>query len=207
VVRGSFMSLFANATRARRYVSVILVGVPIWYVIGILVTFSPEVGKAMGLKVAPDAALAIIVSYTGLAAGDLTSGALSQIMKSRKRAVLLFLILTACAMGFYFLTGARSLGFFYTACALLGFGTGYWAVFVTVAAEQFGTNIRATATTTAPNFVRGSVVLVTLAFNMLKGSLGVPGSAVAVGIVVLVVAGVSLLGLEETYGKSLEFVE
>src|SRR5207302_10463179 len=136
-------------------------------------------GKAMGMKTPPDAAVAIMVNYAGLAAGDLTSGALSQIMRSRKRAVLLFLVLTACAMGFYFLAGARSLTFFYAACVALGFGTGYWAVFVTVAAEQFGTNIRATATTTAPNFVRGSVVLLTLAFNALKGALGVPGSAIA----------------------------
>jgi putative MFS transporter len=207
IARGSFLSLFANAARARRYVSIIMVGVPIWYVVAILVTFSPEVGKAMGMKTPPDAAVAIMVSYAGLAVGDLTSGALSQIMRSRKRAVLLFLVLTACAMGFYFVAGARSLTFFYAACVALGFGTGYWAVFVTVAAEQFGTNIRATATTTAPNFVRGSVVLLTLAFNALKGTLGVPGSAIAVGVVTLALAGVALLGLEETYGKSLEFVE
>jgi putative MFS transporter len=90
---------------------------------------------------------------------------------------------------------------------LLGIATGYWAVFVTVAAEQFGTNLRATATTTAPNFVRGAVVPVTLAFNALKGSLGVIGSALTVGVVTLVLAGVSLMALDETYGKSLEFVE
>lgn len=207
VVRGSFLKLFSNAARARRYVSVVLVGVPIWYVVAILITFSPEVGKAMGMTKPPDAAFAIMVNYAGLAAGDLTSGALSQIAKSRKRAVLAFLVITAIAMTFYFVFGARSMTTFYAACALLGFGTGYWAVFVTVAAEQFGTNIRATATTTAPNFVRGSVVLVTIAFNALKGALGVPGSAIAVGVVTLVIAVVALMGLEETYGKSLEFVE
>ncbi len=207
VVRGSFLKLFSNAARARRYASVVLVGVPIWYVVAILITFSPEVGKAMGMTKAPDAAFAIMVNYAGLAVGDLTSGALSQIVKSRKRAVLAFLVITALAMIFYFGFGARSLTTFYVACALLGFGTGYWAVFVTVAAEQFGTNIRATATTTAPNFVRGSVVLVTLLFNGLKGALGVPGSAIAVGVLTLVIAIVALMGLEETYGKSLEFVE
>ncbi|HEY2366438.1 MAG TPA: MFS transporter [Polyangiaceae bacterium] len=207
IARGSFMSLFANAARARRYVAVILVGVPIWYAVAILVTFSPEVGKAMGMTRAPDAAIAIAINYAGLAAGDLTSGALSQIVKSRKRAVLVFLGITAASMVFYFAFGARSLTWFYAACALLGFGTGYWAVFMTVAAEQFGTNIRATATTTVPNFVRGSVVPITLAFNALKSTFGVRGSAIAVGAMTLLLASVALFRLDETYGKSLEFVE
>ncbi len=207
VARGSFLKLFSSWSRARRYVSVVCVGVPIWYVVAVLVTFGPEVGKAMGLQTAPDAGFAIMVNYAGLAVGDLTSGVLSQILKSRKRAVFAFLVLTALAMVFYFSFGARSLTMFYAACAALGVATGYWAVFVTVASEQFGTNIRATATTTAPNFVRGSVVLVTLAFNALKTSLGVPKSAIAVGVVTLVVAMIALTGLEETYGKSLEFVE
>jgi len=207
IARGSFLRLFASAKRARKYVSVILVGVPIWYSVAILVTFSPEVGKAMGMKPAPDAGFAVMLNYAGLAVGDLTSGALSQIVKSRKRAVSVFLVLTAAAVAFYFGLGGRSLGFFYTACVLLGVATGYWAVFVTVAAEQFGTNIRATATTTAPNFVRGAVVPVTLAFNAMKGTLGVKGSAIAVGAVTLVLAAVALTNLDETYGKSLEFVE
>jgi MFS transporter, putative metabolite:H+ symporter len=110
-------------------------------------------------------------------------------------------------MIFYFTFGGRSLTFFYAACMLLGIGTGYWAVFVTVAAEQFGTNIRATATTTAPNFVRGSVVLVTLVFNALKGTMTIPHAAIVVGAVTLVIAVIALWNLEETYGKSLEFVE
>jgi putative MFS transporter len=205
--RGSLLALFGNFSRARKYVSVILVGVPIWYAVAILVTFSPEVGKAMGMSRPPDAAFAIMMNYSGLAIGDLSSGVLSQIVKSRKRAVLVFLVITAIAIAFYFGLGGRSLAWFYAACVLLGFGTGYWAVFVTVAAEQFGTNIRATATTTAPNFVRGAVVPVTLAFNGLKGALGVVGSAIAVGAFTLILAGAALFGLEETYGKDLEFTE
>jgi len=207
VVRGNFLTLFSSWGRAKRYASVVLVGVPIWYVVAILITFAPEVGKAMGMKTAPDAAFAIMMNYAGLAAGDLASGALSQIVKSRKRAVLAFLVLTVLAMIFYFTVGARSLATFYAACVVLGIATGYWAVFVTVASEQFGTNIRATATTTAPNFVRGSVVLVTSAFNALKGAMSIPASAIVVGAVTLVVAIIALGGLEETYGKSLEFVE
>jgi MFS transporter, putative metabolite:H+ symporter len=207
VTRGSFVRLLASRDRARRYVSVILVGVPIWYVVAVLVTFSPEIGKAMGMAKPPDAAFAIMVNYAGLAVGDLASGSLSQIVKSRKRAVRVFLGITTVAIAVYFAVGGRSLELFYASCVLLGIGTGYWAVFVTVAAEQFGTNLRATATTTVPNFVRGAVVPVTLVFNALKGRLGVEGSAIAVGAVTLVLAGFALRSLDETYGKSLDFVE
>jgi putative MFS transporter len=103
--------------------------------------------------------------------------------------------------------GRTSLAAFYASCCVLGFGAGYWAVFVTVASEQFGTNVRATATTTAPNFVRGSVVLLTFSFRHLKDALGVVGSAAAVGVVTMVIAAVALVALEETYGKNLDYVE
>ena len=46
VARGNFFALFANPARTRRYLSVVLVGLPIWYVIGILITFAPELGAA-----------------------------------------------------------------------------------------------------------------------------------------------------------------
>ncbi len=207
VSRGNFFRLFSSWERAKKYVSVILVGVPIWYAVSILVTFAPEVGKAMGMSKPPDAAFAIMINYSGLAVGDFTSGALSQIVKSRKRSLSVFLLLTAISVAVYFAIGGRSLFVFYACCALLGVATGYWAVFVTVASEQFGTNLRATATTTAPNFVRGAVVPVTLAFNALKGSLGVRGSAIAVGTVTLALAAVALANLEETYGKDLDFID
>ncbi len=207
IERGNFFALFATRSRVRRYVTVILVGVPIWYAVAILVTLSPEVGRAMGLKPAPDAAFAILVNYAGLALGGFASGLLSQRLKSRKRALLAFILITAASLPIYFFLGRHSLALFYAASVVLGFGTGYWSVFVTVAAEQFGTNVRATATTTAPNFVRGSVVPVTLAFNALKGPLGVVGSAAAVGAITLVIALLALRSLPETYGKSLDFVE
>jgi len=206
VQRGSFFKLFETWPRARRYVCVILVGVPIWYAVGILVIFAPDLGAAMHMKELPNTGTAIMVNYAALAAGDFASGALSQVLRSRKRALLVFLGITVAAMAFYFVFGGRSLGTFYAACAVLGFGTGYWAVFVTVASEQFGTNIRATATTTVPNFVRGSVPILTTSFVALK-SHGLVWSAVIVGSVTVAVALVALFGLEETYGKSLEFVE
>jgi MFS family permease len=207
IQRGNFFALFTSRSRVQRYFTVILVGVPIWYAVGILITTAPEMGAAMGMSPAPKAAIAILFNYAALAIGGFASGVLSQRLRSRKRALLVFLMITAASLPIYFLLGRQSLFWFYAASVVLGFGTGYWSVFVTVAAEQFGTNVRATAATTAPNFVRGSLVPVTLAFNALKGPLGVVGSAAVVGAATLVMALLALGGLTETYGKSLDFVE
>jgi MFS family permease len=207
VVRGSFFKLFSTVSRARRYVSVILVGIPIWYVVAILIGLSPEIGKAMGMAVPPSPGRAVMFCYIGLAAGDFGSGALSQLLKSRKRVLTGFLLLTALFIVGYFLLAGQSLFTFYAICLCLGFSAGYWAVFVTVASEQFGTNIRGTATTTAPNFVRGAVVPMSLGFQALKPMLGVLGSAVAVGIAALTLAFLGLRGIEETHGKDLDFLE
>lgn len=207
VSRGNFFLLFTRGSRALRYLGVILVGVPIWYAVGILVTFSPEIGGALGMKPTPEAAKSVMYCYIGLAIGDFASGALSQVMKSRRRVLALFLVLTCAAIAAYFAFGNRSLFAFYSIVGFLGFATGYWAVFVTVASEQFGTNVRATATTTAPNFVRGAVVPLTAIFTALKPRLGVPWSAGAVGIGTMIIAFAALMALEETYGRDLEFVE
>jgi putative MFS transporter len=207
VPRGNFLSLFASGARVRRYVSVILVGVPIWYVVGVLITFAPELGKAMGLSPAPTAPSAVLAVYSGLVLGDFGSGFLSQVLKSRKKVLLGFVLATVVGLAAYFTLGRLSLFAFYGVCVFLGVATGYWAVFVTVASEQFGTNIRATVTTTAPNFVRGSLVPVTLLFEALRGPLGVTRSALAVGVATLIIALLSLLGLPETYGKDLDYVE
>lgn len=207
VARGDFLLLFRTRERARRYLSVILVAVPIWYVVGVLVTFSPEFGRAMGMQPVPSASRAVMVCYIGLSLGSLVSGTLSQVYRTRNRIVAWFLGLTAAAVALYFLVGPRSLGTFYATCAIAGVAGGYWAVFVTMASEQFGTNIRATATTTAPNFVRGSVVPVTSAFQLGIPYLGLVGSAVAVGAVTLAVAALALWGLDETHGKDLDYVE
>ena len=187
----------------------ILVGIPIWYCVGILVKFSDALGGALHMVKVPDPAMSILFCYVGLALGDLSSGALSQILKSRKRAVFAFLTFTTFPLVFYFLVGPRSLPLFYAACSFIGFGTGYWAVFVTTASEQFGTNIRATATTTAPNFVRGATVPMTLTFTALKAheSLGVAGAELAEGIPVMLLAFAALSQIDETYGKELDYVD
>jgi MFS transporter, putative metabolite:H+ symporter len=205
--RGRFLQLFATRDRATRYIAIILVGVPIWYVVGILITFSPEFGRAMGMSPPPTAGRAVMFTYMGLAVGDLASGWLSQWVRSRKRVLRWFLSLTALLVGVYFLPGARPLGAFYALCFALGFATGYWAVFVTVASEQFGTNLRATATTTVPNFVRGAVVPLTSAFQVLTPMVGITWSGLSVGIVALVLAAAALRLLGETHGRDLNFLE
>jgi len=207
VARGNFFALFANPARTRRYLSVVLVGLPIWYVIGILVTFAPEIGPAVGVTPAPRAARAVLFAYLGLTAGDLTSGLLSQWMRSRKRALGLFLGMTTACVFLYFAPFAKSLELFYGICFALGVSIGYWAMFVTVASEQFGTNLRATATTTAPNFVRGAVVPVTLLFQALREPLGLSLAGLTVGVLTLTIAATALWGLDETFGRDLDFVE
>ena len=203
----NFLSLFTSPTKRWKYARVVLIGAPIWYVVGILVTFSPEFGAAMDMPTLPSPGRAVLFTYVGLAIGDFASGALSQILKSRNRVVGLFLALTTVSIAAYFTVAHVSLDVFYTVCLLLGIATGYWAVFITIASEQFGTNIRATVTTTAPNFVRGSVVLLTSAFEAMRPAVGIRGSAVIVGVVTLGVAYASLRGLEESYGKDLDYLE
>jgi MFS transporter, putative metabolite:H+ symporter len=207
VSRGNLLSLFHTWARARRYLSVLLVGVPIWYVVGILITFAPEIGKALGMAPAPTGPNAVLAVYIGLVVGDFGSGFLSQVLRTRKKVLAAFILATGALVVLYFVVGPRSLTTFYAICVALGVSTGYWAVFVTVASEQFGTNIRATVTTTAPNFVRGAVVPVTAAFQQLRGPMGVTGAALAVGGVTIALALIALGGLEESYGKDLDYVE
>ena len=205
--RGNVLQLFNQWSRARKYIAVILTGVPIWYVIGILITFSPELGRALGMTETPSAGRAVMFAYIGLAFGDIGSGFFSQYIGSRRRVVLLFQMMTAGFVAVYFLLAPFSLTAFYGLCVALGFGVGYWAVFVTIASEQFGTNIRATATTTVPNVVRGSVVLLTSSVGWLRPQVGVVQSALIVGVVALAIAFLALGWIEETYGKDLDYVE
>jgi putative MFS transporter len=214
VSRGNFFALFAKWDRLKRYLAIILVGVPVWYAIGILVTFSTEIGAAMGMPEAerPDPGIAVACAYSGLAIGDFAAGIASQLAKSRKRALLAFCVMNIFAVLFYFTLGKTSQATFYVGCVLLGIANGYWAVFVTVASEQFGTNLRATATTTAPNFVRGSLVPVSVMYVALRGvfggvGVGEPLAAIVVGAIVISLSIVSLAAIDETYGKNLDFVE
>jgi putative MFS transporter len=207
VKRGNFLALFTSGDRLKRFVSCILIGLPIWYVIGILITFSRELAPAIGFTEPVVVGDAVMYSYLGLAAGDLSSGLLSQWLGSRKRIVLLFILLTLAFVFMYLYAPILTMPFFYVACFCLGFGVGYWALFVTIAAEQFGTNLRSTVATTVPNFIRGTVVPITLAFEFLRVQMGIIPSALIVGIATIVVALVALRSLNETFGKDLNFLE
>jgi MFS transporter, putative metabolite:H+ symporter len=207
VSRGNFLLLFTNIGRFKKYVFLILVAMPIWYAIGILITFSPEIGLALGLSEVPKAGTAILLYYLALTFGDLTNGFLSQMFRSRKKIIAVFMLLTAVFTIGYFTVGGNSLFIFYSFCFLIGWSSGYWAVFVTVAAEQFGTNLRATVAVTAPNFVRGLTVVLTIAFKILKTSLGDLTSAALIGAVTILIAFIALSQLEETFGKDLDYFE
>lgn len=206
VKKGSLAVIFSSWKSVRKYFECILIGVPIWFVVGILITFSPEFGVALGIKVPPSAGQAVMFTYIGLALGGLLSGILSQYLASRKKAVAIFLMLDAFLIGVYLLYPCPPLGLFYFLCFALGVANGYWAIFVTIAAEQFGTNIRATVATTVPNFVRGAVVPLTLGFQALKPFVGILASGGIIAAICLVFAGISLKALEETHGKDLDYL-
>lgn len=207
VQRGNMWMLFNNAGRFKKYLCCILIGLPLWYVVGVLITFSPEFGKALNATGVLNAGKGVMYCYIGIAVGDIVAGFLCQMLKSRKKVMFIFLALTAIAVVVYLKAEGLTPETFIWLSLLLGFASGYWATFVTIASEQFGTNLRATVTTTVPNFVRGSVVLVTSSFLFLKSHLGILESALIVGVVCLVIALVALSMLKETFHKDLDYVE
>jgi MFS transporter, putative metabolite:H+ symporter len=207
IERGNFLAIFMNRDRFKRFLSCIFIGLPIWYVIGILITFSHELAPAIGFTGTVVVGDAVMYSYLGLTAGDLASGLLSQWIRSRKKIVLLFIFLTLTFVFVYLYSPITTLTFFYICCFSLGFGIGYWALFVTIAAEQFGTNLRSTVATTVPNFIRGTVVPLTFAFEFLRVQVGIIPGALIVGVATIVIALLALWSLPETFGKDLNFVE
>ena len=206
VQRGNFFQLFTQKERLVKFIGCILIGLPIWYVIGILITFSPEFAKAMNIPgvIAGDA---VMFSYLGLAGGDMASGIISQIIRSRKKTVFTFIVLTLLFVVAFLYLPIQSAALFYVCTFLLGFGVGYWALFVTIAAEQFGTNLRSTVATTVPNFIRGTVIPLTIAFKYFRESLGVLGGAMLVGIITIIIAFWALRLIDETFGRDLNFIE
>lgn len=210
IKRGNILQLFSSASNIRKYLCIIFVTVPVWYVMGTLVLFSPELSEMMGLpEKSISAGKSIMYAYAGITIGDVASGLISQLLKSRKKALTLFLSLTVLGCVLYFLMGGKSVATFYGIVAFIGFATGYWAVFISTASELFGTNIRATATTTAPNFVRGSTILITLLLNFIIDSFGVDKllATKITGAIIISIGFVALYFLEETFHKDLNYVE
>ena len=207
VKKGNFFMLFTNGTRFKKYLMAILIALPNWYVIGILISFSNKFAVNMSIKEKVDPGKAVMVAYAAISIGDILIGFISQWMKSRKKSLVLFHVITAIAVVWYFNLQGQTANNVYIVCAFLGFGTGFWAMFVTMAAEQFGTNIRATVATTVPNMARGSLVLVSLLFNSLQGSYNYLTSGWITGIVVFAIGFIALALTEETFGKDLNYIE
>ena len=207
VKRGNFFMLFSSRKRLFKYVSSILIGTPIWFVSGVLIFFSPEFGQALGVTEPIVAGKAVMLAFAGQVLGDIVSGGISQRLKSRKKGMAIFLLGSYTLMLVYLLTSTQSLTTFYIICACLGFFNGYWTLFVTIAAELFGSNLRATVATTVPNFVRASVIPISGLFVLLKGIYGLTIGAVIVGTVIVAIAFLFLWKLDETFSKDLDYEE
>ena len=207
VSRGNFLMLLNKGERFKRYIISILIGLPTWYVIGVLVSFSDQFGKEFGIKESVLPGKAVMFAYVAISIGDVLIGLVSQWLRSRKKALFIFYAITAVFMILFFLQKGGSDTQMYLLCAGLGFGTGFWAIFVTMAAEQFGTNLRATAATTVPNMVRGSLPLIIILFKWLRGSLGYVHAGWITGIIVMVIALIAASLSKETFGKDLNYVE
>lgn len=203
---GNILLLFRPNT-LYKYLGVILVGAPLWAVVGLFITFTPEFARDFGMTTIPEAGKAVLFCYIGLVLGDMLSGILSQLLRSRKKAVGVFLVLTFLASCLYVWGPHERVESYYGLCFILGIGAGYWAMFVQMGAEQFGTNIRATAATSIPNMVRGSVIVSTSLFQILKPMLGVTGAGLAVVWGMLLVAAFALMTLRETFMTDLDYTE
>lgn len=209
VSRGNFFLIFKNRIRLKKYLSIIFVTVPVWYFIGTLVFFAPEFSVELGLpKGAITGGKAIMFAYMGITCGDLTSGLLSQLLKSRKKTLGIYLVWTTLAVALYFILGGISVFMFYAVIIFGGVATGYWAVFMSTAAESFGTNIRATATTTAPNFVRGSTILISFVLSMVTLCFHDKITATLItGGIFISIGFVALYHLRDTFGVDLDYIE
>jgi len=207
IQRGNFWQLFTNRSRFLKYMGCIFIGLPIWFAIGILITFSPEFARTLGIEGTISAGDAVMYSYIGLAVGDMASGSISQWVGSRKKIVMVFILLTLAFFGLYLFMPVHTTTFFYFTCFLLGVGIGYWALFVTIAAEQFGTNLRSTVATTVPNFIRGTVIPLAMIFNYLRGQVGPIHGALIIGVTTIIIAFIALGAIDETFGRDMNFEE
>ncbi len=207
ISKGNFLMLFTNGKRFKKYITAILIGLPTWYVIGILIAFSKEFGVAMNVKGAVDPGRSVMISYTAISVGGVFIGFVSKWLKSRKKSLYIFFLITAIGIVWFFSLQGAAASQLYIATAVLGFGVGYWSIFVTMAAEQFGTNIRATVATTVPNMIRGSLVLVSLLFSWLQTHNSYVTSGWITGVVTVVIGIAAVMMSEETYHKDLDYVE
>jgi MFS family permease len=207
IARGNFGMFFTNKKRFKKYICSILIGLPTWYVIGVLIAFSNKFGKQFGLAEPINPGKATMYAYVAISIADVLIGLLSQWLKSRKQALYIFYAITITMLILYFTQSNTNSTTMYWIIAGLGFGTGFWAIFVTMAAEQFGTNLRATASTTVPNMVRGSLPLTILLFNFLQHYFTYVTSGWITGAIIMTISVTAAALSEETFGKDLNYLE
>lgn len=210
IARGNFFMFFTNWKRFRKYILAILIGLPTWYVVGIAVNQSDKFAGQLYGSTTVDSGRAIMFAYAAIALGDIVVGFICQYFKSRKKGLMLYYILCIASLVLFFSPFNNSDTRMYWICALLGFSTGFWAIFITMGAEQFGTNLRATAATTIPNMVRGSLPLINLMFlNLFQKNWQWPlvKSGIVTATVVMIVTLIAFYFTEETYYKDLNYVE
>ncbi|NVN94459.1 MAG: MFS transporter [Bacteroidetes bacterium] len=207
ISRGDFFSIFTNKKRFLKYLYCILIGVPSWFVVGILVIQAPEFGKVLGIQGEIIGGKAVMWQYIGLSVGSFLTGFLSQWLHSRKKSLFIALIFLIIFTIWYFSAFGSSVFIFYLIICLLGVAQGYWAVFITSASEQFGTNLRATVTTTVPNFVRGATIPISMSILFLKDKFNLWTAGAVVGTVCIGLAVISVLLIEETFNKDLDYME
>jgi putative MFS transporter len=208
VKKGNFLDFFKDKNLFSRFVVCTLIGIPFWYIAGILMPYSPELGRDLGVTDSILSSRSVGICYLGLAIGDFLSGWLSQHMGSRRRALFVFHFASvALLFVFFFTVSGKGQIYFYSLCLLMGIAAGFWALFVTVAAESFGTNIRSTAATSIPNFVRGAVFPMSLLLIPLSEKMFYWQANLTVGLIAFALAILGTYLLKETFGKSLEFVD
>jgi MFS transporter, putative metabolite:H+ symporter len=207
ISRGNFFAFFSNKERFLKYIKCILIGLPTWFVIGVLVSFSDKFATEFGITEPVSPGKAIMFAYVGIAIGDVLIGFVSQALHSRKKALYIFYILTMIFMTLFFLQKGGSGNTMYLICAGLGFATGFWAIFVTMAAEQFGTNLRATAATTVPNMVRGALPLIIILFKFLREATSFITGGIVTAIIIMAITWAAAYFTKETFGKDLNYVE
>jgi MFS family permease len=210
ISKGNFLQFFTNKKRFSKYIKAILIGLPTWFVIGVLVNYSNKFASELYNNNLIDSGKSIMFAYIGIAIGDIVIGYVSQYYKSRKKALLIFYSLSIVGMILFFSIFNNSDYSMYAICGFLGFSTGYWAIFNTMAAEQFGTNLRATAATTIPNMVRGALPLINFLFlDILQKQVGwsVVNSGIITGAIVMTITLVAFVYTEETFHKDLDYME
>lgn len=205
--KGDIRLLFANRERFFRYLHCLGIGLPIWFVVGVLVTQAPEIGKALSAETTLSAGKGVMFTYLGISLGDVVAGILAQWLKSRKKVVFICQLLIILFSLWYLSSFGITEEKFLLLAFLMGIGVGYWATFVTIAAEQFGTNLRATVATTAPNFVRGALIPSTILYGWLVPHIGIVHAAMGVTFLLSAIAIFALTRLKESFNKDLNYVE